>query len=120
MKCQLCKSRIKDWQGSDPVCGFDGDFRQNWNCATVSLIRSLCYEGETLKGGVDYTYCEDQKYATIKVDDIEKLDGALALWVSWYKNRGSTDAMYLLFSNKPPRMPTEQECVLIAEHYNKT
>jgi hypothetical protein len=117
--CKLCKSRVKDWHGSDPVCAFNGAFKENWNCATVSLIRDICYEGQTLKHGVDYQYCDDQKYATIKTDDIEGLDRALALWVSWYKNRGATDIMYLLFSGKPPRVPTEQECVLIAEYYNK-
>ena len=119
MVCALCQSRGKTWAGSDPICAFGKDSKQrNWNCATISLIRNICYEGEDLKQGVDYQYCDDQKYATIKVEDIEDLDGALALWVTWYKNRGSTDKLLLLFSNKEPRTPTEQECLKIAKHYS--
>lgn len=119
MICKACETRGKTWQGDDPRCAFEtGSFGDNWKCATVSLIRSVCYEGQKLQHGVDYQYCEDQKYATVKVSHIEDLpEGPLALWVSWYKNRGATDAMWLLFENKPPRVPTEQECLRIAQAY---
>lgn len=120
MVCKACENREKTWQGSDPRCAFEaGKFASdNWSCATVSLIRNVCYEGRELPPGVDYQYCEDQKYATVKVDHIEGLDGALALWVSWYKGRGATDAMWLLFEHESPRAPTEQECLLIAQAYS--
>jgi hypothetical protein len=117
--CGLCEKRGKTWNGSEPQCGFDtGVFGDNWNCATVNAVRDICYEGqELLPSGVDYQYCEDQKYATINIDHIE-IDGRpLALWVSWYKNRGRTDAMWLLFDDKPPRKPTEAECLAVVAAY---
>jgi len=116
--CKLCEKRGKTWNGSEPTCAFSRRcFSDNWNCATVNAVRDICYEGQELKNGIDYQYCEDDKYATIKVDHVE-LDGSpLALWVSWYKNRGSTQAMWLLFDKFPPRMPTELECLAIVAAY---
>lgn len=120
MKCKMCRERVKDWNGSDPVCAFDGEFAGNWNCATVNAIRDICYEGQPDVPGVVYQYCDDQKYATINISDIETPDGSglgFALWVLWYKSRGGTDAMWLLDKYEPPRIPTEEECLLIIEHY---
>ena len=118
MICQMCKQRGQTWSGDKPRCAFTGNFSDNWNCATVNAIRDICYEGQQkLPPGVDYQYCEDQKYATIKVDGIKGAGGATALWVSWYKNRGGTDAMWLLFDHDPPSMPTESECAAIIAAY---
>jgi hypothetical protein len=58
----------------------------------------------------------EEQYSTINVDDVIGL-GAMALWVQWYKNRGRTQAMWLLFEEMPPRQPTEEECLLIVAHY---
>lgn len=120
MVCKACKERGKTWGGDDPKCAFkSGQFdSNNWNCATAGLIRDICYEGQEFPPGVDYQYCDDQKYSTVKVDHIEGLGGALALWVTWYKQRGATGAMWLLFENEPPRVPTEQECLMIAQAYS--
>jgi len=116
MVCNACEGRGKTWEGDDPKCAFETDTfdRNNWNCATVGLIRRICDESQR---GVNYQQCEDQNYTTVTVNHIEGLNGALALWVSWYKRRGRTDAMWLLFENDPPREPTEQECMLIAAAY---
>lgn len=119
MTCALCAER------GGAACGFEtGFFEPDFQCGTVGLIRDLVYEGQTLPDGVDYRYCSDQKYATVHLDHIEDWPNAehwkeapLALWVSWYKNRGRTEAMWLLFSDKPPRPPTEQECLCIAQAY---
>lgn len=121
MVCKACKERGKTWEGSDPRCAFNSERfdSNNWNCATAGLIRDICYEGQKLPHGVDYQYCDDQKYAIVKVCHIEGLCGALALWVTWYKQRGATDAMLLLFEREPPRMPTEQECLRIAHAYSE-
>lgn len=119
MTCKACQERGKTWNGSDPVCYFDNDRGDNWRCATVNAIRDICYEGQNLPHGVDYQYCDDQKYATLKCDDIEFSDGAwwLCLWVSWYKNRGGTDALWLLSDDRPPRRPTEDELLAIISAY---
>jgi hypothetical protein len=116
--CDACTKRGQTWEGSSPRCAFEGGrFSENWNCATTNLIRDICYEGQDLPHGVDYQYCEDQKYATIKVDHIELDDSPLALWVSWYKSRGATDAMWLLYENAPPCKPTEAQCLKIVAAY---
>lgn len=117
MTCQACKARGKTWNGDDPTCAFSGrSFSpKNWNCATAGLIRDLVFEGQDpMPTAVDYRYCDDVKYATVQIDDLD-IDGAMALWVAWYKSRGTTDAMWLLFNDRPPRQPTEAECLLIAE-----
>lgn len=115
--CKACVERGKTWNGSEPKCAFNGDFDNNWNCATVNAVRDICYEGRELKHGIDYQYCEDDNYATIKIDHLDIDDSPLALWVSWYKNRGSTQAMWLLFDKLPPRRPTEEECLAIVADY---
>jgi len=117
MKCDACKAMVKDWSGDDARCAFKGAHfsADNWNCATAGLIRDLVYEGqEPMPPGVDYRYCDDMKYATVKIDHLD-VDGAMAIWVSWYKSRGTTDAMWLLFNDLPPRPPTAAECVAIAQ-----
>ena len=117
--CDACDKRGKTWKGDDPKCAFTGGkFGENWNCATVGMVRDICYEGQIeTPAGVDFKYCEDNRYATLKVNDIELEDRPLALWVSWYKSRGSTQAMWLLFDNELPRPPTEKECLAIVEFY---
>lgn len=115
--CIMCRKRVKDWAGDDPVCFF-ADAERNWNCATINALRDIVYDGQQrMPDGVDYRYCEDQKYATVRVDDIDGLDGALTMWVTWYKNRGKTDGVWLLFSDIPPRAPTEDEVRRVVSHY---
>lgn len=119
MSCDLCKKRGKTWRGDDPKCAFEnGVFsRDNWSCATIHALRDIVYEGQKLPSGIDYQYCDDQKYATIKVSELD-LDGhPYALWISWYKNRGATDALWLLFDDFAPRRPMESEVLAIINHY---
>lgn len=125
-QCAACAARGKNWQGDDPRCAFasaDATFNsENWNCATVNAVRDLVWEGQNpMPPGVDYRYCSDQKYATVHTDEVE-VDGeriGLALWVSWYKSRGATEAMWLLSESGPPRLPTEQQLRAILEHYGR-
>ena len=121
MTCRLCKDRVKEWNGDDPKCAFSGEFGDNWNCATLNAIRDICYEGQSpMPSGVDYQHCDDQKYATIKIDDVEDAHGnniGLALWVSWYKSCGTTNAMWILSEDAPPRRPTEEDLIAIIARY---
>lgn len=123
MSCKMCRDRGKTWNGDDPKCAFP-DFEGNWNCATVNAIRDICYEGQNLMpAGVAYQYCENMKYATIKIDHLEdKRGGRLgyALWVCWYKSRGGTDALWILDSEEPPRRPTEEDLLTIIAAYPPT
>ena len=114
--CAKCGERGKDWNGSDPICAFtESHSKENWNCETLNKIRDICYEGQKLPDYVDYQYCEDEKYATINISGIELDKSPLALWVSWYKNRGRTDALWLLYADHPPKTPSEKECIKIIE-----
>ncbi len=125
-QCTACALRGKNWQGDDPRCAFTGPLStfsaDNWNCATVNAVRDLVWEGQSpMPPGVDYRYCSDQKYATVHIDEVE-LHGeriGLALWVSWYKSRGGTEALWLLREDGPPRRPTEAELLAVLEHYGR-
>lgn len=116
----MCSDRGKDWAGDDPVCFLsETEGRPNWNCATLNAIRDICYEGDP-HPRVDYRYCDDRKYATIDIHDCELENGnpiGLALWVSWYKSRGRTDAVWVLDDDVTPRKPTEEELLAIIRAY---
>lgn len=127
MTCKMCRERGKTWQGSDPVCAFDGKFEDNWMCATALAVRDLlrCWEEKDLPEGIKRQYADDQTYATILVHEIDGVGeeeeyGFWCLWVTWYKDRGRTGAMWLLGDedSAPPRRPTEAELLAIIAHYN--
>lgn len=116
MTCAMCKARGQTWQGDAPTCSFPngGEFVSGgWNCATANAIRDICGAYEAGHPNTDFRFCDDQKYATINISEIEMDNGAYALWVTWYKNRGRTEAMWLLDAHETPRRPTEADCVAI-------
>jgi hypothetical protein len=130
MKCKACIERVKDWQGSNPHCAFEvtTEFSQlNWNCATVSKIRMICHHASMNRNkvfpGVNFQQCGDQNYVTFNLHELYEhtfrnvIETPFTLWVSWYKNRGRTEAMWLLFGDRPPRQPTEEECLEIVKAY---
>lgn len=117
MTCRACIDRGKTWLGDDPTCYFD-DPEHNWNCATVNAIRDICYEGQGLPVGVDYTYCDDEKYATIKIDEVGVEWLGYCLYIQWYKQRGHTDQLWIL-GNGVPRTPTEEELLAIIDFYKR-
>jgi hypothetical protein len=101
-------------------CAFETEIfsKDNWNCCTLDLIRDLCYEGQKLHPYINYQYCEDQKYAIFNISYLDEIDGD-ALWISWYKNRGKTDSIWILDSYNIPRLPTEEECILISKYFKR-
>ena len=126
-ECQACQDREgKTWEGAEPKCAFKhGAFdADNWNCATVSKIPQIANRlTERTIEGVNFHLCAtDQRYSTIYTQEIEGFRNSatatpLCLWVGWYKNRGRTEGMYLMFENAPPRPPTQGECLTIINHY---
>ena len=116
VKCEKCQCE-KTWNGGDIECPFqDSDkFGENWNCGIIAKIRKLCESG---KIGVQVSYCENQKYVTIDIDELEECPG-LCLWVTWYKSRGSTEAMWILSENDTPRVPTFDELTMIIGYYSQ-
>lgn len=127
-KCEKCGYK-KYWDGSDINCPFQTEdvFGENWNCGVIGRIRDLC---DKAMDGADYRlhykYCDDQKYVVINTDWIrEKSQDELAetlglcLWVSWYKSRGGTDAMWILDNHDAPIKPTFEQLQLISDLYEK-
>jgi hypothetical protein len=118
MTCKLCSDRGKTWEGGDPTCSFPdgGPFNPDgWNCATAGAIRGIIGRPwNDPHTNVDARYLDDDWYATIKIDGVDLPSGSAdALWVAWYKNRGRTEAMWLLSRYDPPRQPTEADCAAI-------
>lgn len=130
MTCQACVTRGKpEHFGSEPRCAFEqGPFTgDNWQCATANLIRDLTERQDDCR--FHHLREENQNYATISLMGFDLLaerdeKGFMnaqptCLWVGWYKQRGATEGMYLMFENLPPRPPTEAECLKIYEFYTK-
>jgi hypothetical protein len=88
---------------------------EGWNCATANAIRDLCGYTAAPIDGIVRRYMDDQWYAVFDVSDIDV--SAYALWITWYKSRGRTEAMWLLSSGGEPRRPTAEECERIAAYY---
>ena len=111
----MCSERGQTWSGDAPICSFPngGEFSRNgWNCATANAIRDLTGQDKP-HPAADHRYCDDQHYSTIQIDEIDLPgNGAYALWVTWYKHRGRTDAMWLL-SEDETRKPTEADALAI-------
>lgn len=122
MTCRMCLARGKTWKGDDPTCYFDNP-DENWNCATISAIRDICYEGQELAAGVNYEYCDDEKFATINIYDVDDKKGnyiGRCLYVAWYKSRGGTEALWVLNGEgDTPRRPTEEELLAIITYYEE-
>lgn len=114
--CAMCKTRGQTWSGSAPICSFPdgGEFSpEGWNCATANAVRDLTGQDEP-HPSADHRYRDDRHYSTIKIDEVDLPNGkAHALWISWYKHRGRTEAMWLLNAHDPPRRPTEDDAIAI-------
>jgi hypothetical protein len=116
MTCTRCKARTEadlESFASDPRCAFpeNGPFTaDNWNCVTANAIRDICDDHPASK----LQWQGDQNYATVQLgdyDDMELESGdSLALWVTWYKRRGKTSAMWILSEEEAPRLPTAADC----------
>jgi hypothetical protein len=124
--CAACRARGKTWNGGDPECAFQHGkpfSSDNWNCATMDLVRDLAGRyGDPPRDGVirDYTSEGYDTYAVIRVDtDYIDVESCHSMYVTWYKSRGRTSALWLLGDEDdgPPRAPTEAEVLAIVKHY---
>lgn len=90
MACKYCIERGKTWNGDDPICAFDdkGNFvKENWNCATLSIIREYAVENN-----LDI-YDSDNRALMISNGD------GLFLGLFWYKRRGKVDKLFNINSS---------------------
>ena len=127
MTCKRCLERGKTWKGSDPKCAFEsGVFSSNnWSCATALAIRELFDEKDDHR--IMHCREENQNVALLSTTEFEilplkdekgwRIPQPTSLWVGWYKSRGCTEGMWLMFETDPPRQPTEEECLKILAHY---
>ena len=117
--CAACRAPgYKSWNGDDPKCSFQDGAAfspDGWNCGTANLIRDVAGDNtDYCNGWRTIWWHEDQYYSAVFIGDIELPSGdASTLWVTWYKHRGRTDAVWLLSEYEPPRLPTEADCLAI-------
>jgi|3_EtaG_2_1085321.scaffolds.fasta_scaffold03033_6 hypothetical protein len=114
--CKYCDLRGKTWNGSDPKCGFplgDTFTPENWNCATLNLLRGLSH-----KNGVK-TYGEDNGSISVLALPISwNFDERGYLVMNWYKDRGCTDKAKIINEDEEFEL-TEELANAIIEHYTK-
>ena len=116
--CQKC-GHTKTWNGDDILCPFQTstEFIDNWKCGIISQIRDLCEAGiDKQDNRFHHQSCDEQHYVTINIDF---LNPALCLWISWYKQRGAIDAMWILSEQEPPRKPSFGDLEKILKHYEQ-
>lgn len=91
VNCDYCESRVKNWNGDDPECGFDilGNFKvDNWKCDTLSRFRKIAYDKDyDVYGGSDQNGCM-----------IPDGNGNFIV-MTWYKSRGKTDTLHIINNN---------------------
>jgi hypothetical protein len=124
-QCVVCAARALAAPGDDnSVCAYKpgSAWEDNYNCGLLDQVRGLVYEGRLeLPHGVHYQFCNEQKYATVKIDNVHVNEEpiGLTLWLTWYKSRGRTEQMWILSDWGIPRRPTEVELLAILTHYSK-
>lgn len=86
VSCPRCKSRGKDWNGSDPKCAFaTGVFNpDNWNCATANALRDIVK--------ADNWNNNDDQHACL----ITGVEESLHVLLHWYKSRGRTEGAWMV------------------------
>ena len=123
-ECPSCVTRGKTWEGSDPKCAFTtGVFSSNnWNCATLNKLRELTY---LCANHVQHTRVDEQNYCTLPLTEvpyfqtINSNETAVCLYFSWYKSRGLTEVLYIMFDTASPREPTLKEVEAIIDYYKE-
>lgn len=112
MKCKACKERGKTWKGDNPNCAFDGD-SDNWNCATLNLIRDICEIDHEL---VHRGYWGDENTCFIDIYPIFEEGESYQLWVKWYKHRGRAEQC-LILGDHLPHSAIEEELTRVIEYF---
>jgi hypothetical protein len=121
--CKLCRERGRPEEcASEPRCAFPdgGTFSAaNWNCATANALREAIGRHHDPAPGIAWMLDGDQTHVTIPLvrdgwHEEDANDPPLALWVTWYKDRGTTSAMWLLSEDGPARPPNEADARHIA------
>jgi len=117
-KCPECVARGKTWDGDDPKCAFEtGTFNtDNWNCATMNILRNIA--GEDREHPIEGCYYrrDDLENATIGVIPCRG-DTQGYLVMSWYKRRGKTGQAVIMVDGHEPSKLTLAEAQEIISQY---
>ena len=121
-ECPRCLARGKDWTGGDPKCAFlSGVFdTDNWNCATANCLRELADAFWTNGDGSDKVWTHRSFSAgSMGVVQIPETGPTAIGYVvmTWYKDRGRTGQMWVMYDDDPPRPLTLSEAEEILEAY---
>ena len=117
MSCKECVKRGKTWEGSNPKCAFGEKVftSNNWNCATMNLLRDKVEEF--------FTYRNDMRSASIGIINIpesEKEDIQQGyLIMTWYKERGQTGQAYIMWDENEPQILTLKTAEFILKRINE-
>lgn len=123
MACKLCKERgIPKHFGSPPKCAFksktfSGD---NWNCATMNALRSICSDGYT-QGQTErgktlvFSLRDDMDCGSIGV--IPCHEEGVYLVMTWYKQRGCTSDAILLTDGERRELDEEMALKILKSSY---
>lgn len=90
--CKICDLRGKTWNGSDPVCAFDNkgmlkkNLKDNWNCATLGILRSISYDKDRV------IFSDDENSSILDHE-------GNFIFLKWYKSRGRTDYIKIINEN---------------------
>lgn len=131
--CQLCEATARG--DEPPRCAFTSKYfnATNWNCGTVNRIRMLAQHPQADRLQIAQGSQDDEHWALLRLPSVlvdqlmdqqaqgpaEVVQDGLALWVSWYKNRGRTSSLLLLSGEGPALAPTEQTVLIIADYYRR-
>ena len=121
-KCPRCEARGKTWSGSDPKCAFpEGVFvADNWNCATMSLLRAYSGEADAEEARKLRDYqrwhvrddLDAASFGVLHIPDNDVISGYLCM--SWYKSRCKTGRAIIMCDDDEPHTLTlvEAEAIL--------
>ena len=113
--CKECEKRGKQWNGDNPVCGFNnGKFNpENWNCASLNKLRAYCRDH-------GYSYRDDVNNASIGVfpiPDNDIISGYIVM--TWYKSRGRTGRAIVMCDDSEPVILNEEMAEAIIESHER-
>lgn len=96
--CHRCVARGTMKNTATPKCAFEsGTFSgNNFLCATSTALRDLLSTGFEVTAGVAASYVDDTTFVSVPID-IESIEGAAFMIMSWYKRRGCTDVIAIVY-----------------------
>jgi hypothetical protein len=122
-ECHLC-GRVKNWNGSDMKCPFQKTLlfsSDNWCCGILARLRFAIEKAIELDiSSVKATHTDCQHQVLIDLMDSEipvNEEGVfyMAMYVTWYKNRGRTESIWIICDGNAVKRPNRGEIEWVAK-----